>query len=253
MPERIRTIIIDDEPLARERIRTFIEMEPDFEIVAECGDGTAAIRDIDRFTPDLIFLDVQMPELGGFDVLTRMKPARPPEVIFVTAHDQYAVRAFEFHALDYLLKPYDRARFRETLTRARSSLIQRQAGASDTRLSELIDELTHKTDAPERLVVKSGGRILFLDIDEIDWIEASGNYVRFHIGNETHSVRETMGAIEQRLPSGMFVRIHRSTIVNRVRIKEMQPLSDGEYAVILKDGTDLRLSRSYRSAIDELT
>lgn len=249
---KIRTLIVDDEQLARERLRGFLSVEMDLEIVGECADGQAAVEAIERDEPDLLFLDVQMPELDGFGVLEAAKPAHPPVVIFTTAFSQHALRAFEVHALDYLLKPFDRDRVRVALDRARDRLRQSQAGALNAKLTALLAEMRPPTQAVDRLVVKTGGRVMLVRTADIDWVEAADNYVSLHVGAETHLLRETMGAIEARLDPKAFLRISRSTIVNVERIKELQPMFHGDYTVILRNGTRLSLSRSYRDKLQFL-
>jgi len=251
MPD-IRAILVDDEPLGRERIRTLLSDIPDFELVAECADGREALAAVERVRPDLMFLDVQMPELDGFDVLDALDPETRPFVIFVTAYDQYAIRAFDVHALDYLLKPFDRERFDQALARARASIAAGRDGLTQQRVLDLIEQLRVERGPLERLVVKSAGRIVFLRVEEIDWIEAAGNYLKIHAGAETHLHRETMNTMQQRLGADHFARIHRSTIVNLDRIRELQPAFHGEYVVILRDGTKLTLSRSHRDALAHL-
>jgi two-component system LytT family response regulator len=249
---KIRTLITDDEALARDRLRKLLEEETDVEIVGECADGRQALDFIQRESPDLVFLDVQMPELDGFGVLAALPAERLPAVVFVTAHDKFALRAFEVHAVDYLLKPFDRERFQTALRRARHHVQHRQSGELTQRLTALLAEIKPGVKHLERLAVKSGGRVLFLKTDEIDWIEAADNYVSLHVGNETHLHRETMSSLEELLPPAKFLRISRSTIVNVDRIKELQPLFHGEYAVLLRNGTRLTLSRSYRDKLNQL-
>ncbi len=222
------------------------------EVIGECGDPEKAIGFIKERNPDLVFLDIQMPGVDGFGVLESLAPQNVPAVIFVTAFDQYALRAFEVHALDYLLKPFDRARFRKALDRARVQ-IRHQSGATlDHRLTTLLDSLGNKPRQMDRVVIKSAGRIMFLRTDEIDWIEAADNYVRLHIGPESHLLRETLTSLETRLDATKFMRIHRSTVVNIDRMKELQPWFHGDYVVILQDGTRLNLSRTYRDRVIEL-
>jgi len=249
---KIRTLIVDDEPLARERLRTLIEEQEEVELIGECANGREALATIKREMPDLVFLDVQMPELDGFGVLSRLGSEKIPAIIFVTAHDKFALQAFEFHALDYLLKPFDRGRFQKALRRALDHIKRDQAGELKERLSALLGDLTPDSKYPERMAVKSSGRVIFLKIDDIDWVEAADNYVSLHIGAESHLHRETMSALEERLPPNKFLRISRSTIVNIDRIKELQPLFHGEYAVILRNGTRLTLSRSHRDKLNQL-
>jgi two-component system LytT family response regulator len=249
VPE-IRALIVDDEPLARERIRTLLEADEDVEVVGECSNGKEALVALEERTPDLVFLDVQMPDLDGFGVLAAADPDKLPAVIFVTAYDKYAVDAFEVHALDYILKPFDRDRFRKALDRAKARL--GDARELDLRLVSLLEELQDKKRHLKRFVIKSGGRILFVRTEEIDWIEAAGNYVELHVGKDSHLLRETMNKLESRLDSKTFIRIHRRTIVNLDRIKQFEGVSHGEYVVVLKDGTRLASSRGYREALQRL-
>ena len=249
----IRTCIIDDEPLARERIRTLLAQEPDVELVGESGDGGEAVETIRRAKPDLIFLDVQMPVMDGFGVLQTLGAEVPPAVIFCTAYDQYALQAFDVHALDYLLKPFNSRRFKKAMDRARLELMKDGASpAMNEKLLSLLETLRNEKKNPERLVLKSSGRVSFLKVEEIDWIEAEGNYVRLHTGNISHLLRETMKGIEAKLDPERYIRIHRSTIVNTDRIKELQPLFHGEYAVILRDGPRLTASRGPENKLRRL-
>jgi two-component system LytT family response regulator len=248
---KMRTLVVDDEPMARERIMSLLQHEADIEIVGECSDGPQAIAAIHHQAPDLVFLDVQMPGIDGFGVISAIGPERLPIVIFVTAYDEYALKAFEVHALDYLLKPFGRDRFQQTLTHARASLERRRAGELGRRLLALVNDIKPEAPKFDRLVVKSGGRVFFLRSEDIDWIEAAGNYVRLHLGEEAHLFRETMNRMESRLDSRRFVRIHRSRIVNTERIKELQPWFNGEYVVVLTNGKRLPLSRGYRDKLQE--
>jgi two-component system LytT family response regulator len=242
---------VDDEPIARERILALLQQENDVEVIGQCADGVQAVSAIQQQSPDLVFLDVQMPGCDGFGVIQNIGADRMPTVVFVTAYDEYALRAFEVHALDYLLKPFGKDRFQETLKHARESLERRRAGDLGRRLLALVHDLKPEQQRLDRLVVKSGGRVFFLRTDEIDWIEAAGNYVRLHLGEESHLFRETMNGMESRLDGRRFVRIHRSRIVNTERIKELQPWFNGEYVVILRNGTRLTLSRGYREKLQE--
>ena len=248
---RVRVLVADDEPLARERLRTLLAREDWVEVIAECPNGTDAIDAISRLQPDLVFLDVQMPGASGFEVIEAIGPARMPLVVFVTAFDQYALRAFDVHALDYLLKPFDRERFHEALVRARQHLERRTNGDLERRLLELVQDLTPATQRLERFVIKAGGRVFFVRSDEIDWIEAAGNYVKLHVGSDSHLFRETMNSVESRLNPDIFFRIHRSHIVNIERVKELQPWFNGEYVVFLRSGTRLTLSRGYREKLQD--
>jgi two-component system LytT family response regulator len=247
----IRTLIVDDEPLARQRLRDLLEAEPDIELVGECADGGEAVAAIGERKPDLVFLDVQMPVLDGFGVLEALAAERLPVVVFVTAHDRYALRAFDVRALDYLLKPFDRDRFAKALERARAQVRQDQSADVSQRLLALLEDVKGTRKPLDRLVIKSGGRVSFVRTDEIDWIEAAGNYVKIHVQEEAHLLRETIGGLEARLESERFLRIHRSIIVNIDRIRELQPGFHGDQVVILRDGTELPLSRGYRDKLQE--
>jgi len=277
---KIRALIVDDEPLARERIRSLLHDESDIELSGEFENGSLAVDAIRKDAPDLLFLDVQMPEMDGFGVLRAIGPERVPAVIFVTAYDEYALRAFDANAMDYLLKPFDQERFRRSLERARALLQLDRAGRLNDKLQALMtylnldpSQLSQLSQPPassaasasgthgnghshalqsDRLVVKSGGRVYFLKTDEIDWVEAAGNYVRLHVSKDSHLMRETMNGIEARLDTRSFMRIHRSTLVNLERIKELQPLFHGDYVVLLRDGTRLTLSRGYRDKLQQV-
>ena len=249
---KIKTLIVDDEPLARERIKRFLKKETDIEIVGECADGLEAVEKIRQLKPHLVFLDIQIPELDGFGVLEEVGVGEMPAVIFVTAYDQYALKAFDFHALDYLLKPYDAERFGRAVERARTQILSGQSSDIDQRLLSLLENLKTEQKYLERLMIKSQGRVFFLRAEEIDWIEAEGNYVRLHVGKESHLLRETMNHLASRLDPAKFLRIHRSTLVHIERIKELQPMFSGDYTVILRDGTELTLSRTYRDNFLEL-
>ena len=249
---KIRTLIVDDEPLARDKVKRFLRDETDLEIVGECGDGKEAVSAIKNLKPDLVFLDIQMPEMNGFQVLQTIGPERLPVVIFATAYDQYAIQAFDVHALDYLLKPFNRERFRRAVGRARKQLEPQSGEDLDKRLRALLADLKTDKKYLERLVIKSVGRVFFIKINEIDWIEAAGNYVKLHVGRESHMLRETMNGLEAKLDPDKFLRIHRSTLVNIDRIKELHPLFSGDYTVVLQNGAQLTLSRSYRDRLLEL-
>jgi two-component system, LytTR family, response regulator len=249
---KIRTLIVDDEPLARRGIRAQLDEEADIEIVSECRNGLEAVAAIEEQSPDLVFLDVQMPELDGFGVLEAVGVDRMPVVIFVTAYDQYALRAFEVHALDYLLKPVDAERFASALQRARKQIEHHNVQDLNQRLQSFLDDVQAKQKFTERLVIKSGGRIFFLNVQEIDWIEAADNYVRLHVGRDSHLLRETMNHLEKRLDPDRFLRVHRSRIINIRQIKELQPLFRGEYDIMLQDGTRLESGRGYRDKLQKL-
>jgi two-component system LytT family response regulator len=249
---KIRTLIVDDEPLARERLRQLLQEEAGIEIVGECANGREALKTMKKESPDLLFLDVQMPELDGFGVVADLPKEKLPVIIFVTAYDRFALRAFEVHALDYLLKPFDRERFQAALRRAIHQIKRSQPEELSRRLSELLQDLQPERESMDRLAIKAEGRVLLIKIDEIDWIEAADNYVNIHVGNESHLHRETMAALEAKLSPKKFFRISRSTIVNVERIRELQPMFHGDYVVILKNGTRLNLSRSYREKLNQI-
>jgi len=248
----IRTLIVDDEPLARRGIRALLEEEKDVDVISECRNGREAVAAIEEQQPDLVFLDVQMPGLNGFEVLEAIGADRMPAVIFVTAYDKYALRAFDVHALDYLLKPLDGERFTRALQRARTRIEGKSIRDLSRTLQSLLDDLKSQQKYTERLVIKSGGRIFFVGVAEIDWIEAADNYVRLHAGPDAHLLRETMNSLEKRLDPGQFLRIHRSRMVNIQRIKELQPLFRGEYDVRLTDGTRLESGRGYKERLQKL-
>lgn len=252
MPTRkLTALIVDDEPLARERLMGLLSAEPDIEVLGECRDGEEAVGVIHDRHPDLVLLDVEMPKMNGFQVIDTIGPDEMPMVIFVTAYDQHAIHAFEVRALDYLLKPFDRTRFTDALQRARTQIEAQTTGDLGRRLIALMKDMKRESPKTDRLVVKSGGRLFFLRADEIDWIEAAGNYVRLHVGSQAHLLRETMNGIEARLDSERFFRIHRCRIVNVERIQEMQPWLNGEYSVVLRSGVRLTLSRGYRERLQQ--
>ena len=230
---KIRTLIVDDEPLARSNLSVLLRRDPEIEIIGECGSGADALVAIRNAVPDLLFLDVQMPEYDGFDILERLGNALPSAIIFVTAYDQYALRAFEAGALDYLLKPFDDSRFDRAMDRAKQRILREKA-------------LPRKLD---RLAIKSVGQVCFVNVAEIDWIEASDYYVCLHVGPKTHLLRRSMAELEEELDSEIFCRIHRSTIVNLKRVRSLELGAEGEYEVLIEGGTALRLSRRYRKEL----
>ena len=244
-------VIVDDEPLARRGVRARLSAFPDLEIVAECPDGTSAVETIRRLSPELVFLDVQMPGMTGFEVLQALSDAPLPAIIFLTAYDSYALKAFEVHALDYLLKPIDDERFKAAVDRALRQLSLEQADTLESRLRSLLEQQVPGSFA-DRFAVKTGRRVVFVHADEIDWIEAAGDYASLHVGRRTHLVRETLQNLEKRLDPTRFVRIHRSTIVATSRVHEMESLPNHEFRVRLADGTELRASRTYSSAFENL-
>lgn len=248
--DRIRAIIVDDEPLARERIRSLLEDESDFEILAECANGKEAIGAIESLEPDLVFLDVQMPAMDGFEVLASLDQETLPSVVFVTAYDQYAVKAFEVHALDYLLKPFDGNRFSSALDRARKQVERARSGLARTELIDLVKEMRSEQPGQQRLLIKTEGKVVFVSTDQIGWVEAAGNYVRVHTRDDVYLMRETMSGMVSRLPRDRFVRIHRSTMVNFDDIKELLPTFNNEFMVVLRSGEKLKLSRKYRPDLE---
>ncbi|MFL6299393.1 MAG: LytR/AlgR family response regulator transcription factor [Terriglobales bacterium] len=245
----IQTLIVDDEPLARDRVRQLLHTDPEFQVAGECRNGAEAVEAIRKARPDLIFLDVQMPEVDGFGVIEAIGARNMPAVIFVTAYDKYALRAFDENALDYLLKPYDERRFQRAVQRVKDHLHRGNSGDVAQRMLAMLQDVSPERKAMDRLVIKSDGRVVFLKTREVDYAEAAGNYLSLHVGKDTYLIRETMNAFEARLDPEKFLRIHRSTIVNIERIKEVQPWFKGEYVVTLRDGTELSLSRTYRDKL----
>ena len=255
----IRTVIADDEPLARERMRQLLRNHADIQILAECVDGRETVDAIRAHLPDLVFLDVRMPEMDAFGVIEEIGAEHFPEVVFVTAYDQYAVRAFEVRALDYLLKPIGRERFARALERARSRMNGNGHGAGAAeqgelaqKLRSLIDEAKTEPEYLERLLIRKGERMVLVRLDEVDWIDGAGNYLELHAGKTTYLLRHTLSGLESRLDPHSFLRIHRSTIVNVDRISELHPTFAGDYVVTLRDGTQLSLSRTYRGKVEQL-
>ena len=252
----MRAIIADDERLAREKLRILLASEPNIKLVAECHDGQQALSAIRTYRADLLLLDIQMPGMDGFQVLNELSPEEMPVVIFTSAYDQYAIRAFEAHALDYLLKPFDQERLHHAIERARLELNKSRDREITHRILDLLSQVkSEMLPAPSsegRLVIRAKGRVVFLNLSEIDWIEASANYVRLNVGKESHLFRETIGRVSERLNPNHFVRVHRSTIVNVRKIKELIPVNSGEYIVVLKSGKELSCSRSYRAALESM-
>jgi two-component system, LytTR family, response regulator len=251
MVPTIRTIIADDEALARQKLRILLATEPGIHIVAECKNGQETAGALRTHKPDLLLLDVQMPDADGFEVLKTIAPQDMPTVIFTTAYDHYAIKAFEAHALDYLLKPFDQERLHNAIERACAEFLKARDPEFTKHLLALLAE-TKSESAAERLVIRAGGRVLFLETDEIEWIEAAANYVRLHAGKQSYLLRGSVGRIAERLDPTQFVRIHRSTIVNVGNIKELQPCNSGEFMVILRSGKELSCSRGYRSGLQNL-
>lgn len=256
---QIRTLIIDDEPLGRDGVRVLLQRDADIDIIGECASGAEAVEAIRRLLPDLIFLDVQMPGMNGFEVLAQIPPEQMPMVIFVTAFDQHALQAFEVHALDYLLKSYTDERFAAALQRAKQHIQQKHVNEVSQRLMAMLDANAKATSSVEdkksylnRLIVKTGGRVFFLKTNEIDWIEAADYYVYLHAGGKSHLLRETMSNLEKQLEPAKFQRIHRSIIVNLDRVKELQTNASGDYVVVLRDGAQLKMSRGHRQKLESM-
>ncbi len=246
---KIRALIVDDELLARKFIRRMLKHEPDWELVGEASNGKEAVDTIKLQKPDLVFLDVQMPEMDGFAVLEAVGLGQLPEIVFTTAYEAYAIRAFELHALDYLLKPFDQQRFRDAIKHAKERLHSRQQEDGRRQIGALLERMNSKQPYLDRLIIKADGRITFLSTHEIDWIEADDKYVHLHTSKGARMVRQTLTAMETQLDPAKFVRIHRSTMVNVERIKELQPLFNGEYSLHLEDKTRLTLSRTYKDKL----
>jgi len=244
----IRALIVDDEALARERVRSLLQAATGVTVLGECMGGREAVEAILEQSPDLVFLDVQMPDLDGFQVLEAVGDDRLPAVVFVTAHDEYALRAFDVHAVDYLLKPIEPERFAKMLARVRENL----GDKGDRRIESLLDALATRNLPLDRLVIRSRGKVSFLKPSEIDWVEADGKHVRLHVGREAHVVRQQLQRLEPRLAPHGFVRVHRSAIVNVDRIKELEPWFHGEYVVVLKDGTKLTSSAAHSEALHRI-
>lgn len=240
---KIRALIVDDEPLARQRVRALLGEEPEIEVIGESADGFDAVDQIRATRPDLVFLDVQMPDRDGFEVLRRVPQALLPVVIFTTAYDQHALRAFEVNALDYLLKPFKPSRFKEALQRARDLMASKQAGVAARRLLALLGQTPPTAGHLTRLAVKTPGKVTFVELDQIHAIEAAGKYAVVHVGTQNHVLRETMSSFESHLPPQQFLRISRSVIVNMDQIQELQPMFKGENLVVLKNGKSYPTTR----------
>lgn len=261
--EVIKTLIVDDERLARETLRLLLENHKQFEIVGECKNGREAASMIQKENLDLVFLDIQMPEMNGFEVIEEVGADKMPVVVFVTAYDQYALQAFEARALDYLLKPFDDERFEQALERASERIRQRQVGELSTKLVDLIGSRTDPAEIDasnepakgsylERIMIKERGSIFFIKVDEIDWIEAAGDYVSIHTDSKSHLLRETMSGLIKKLHPRQFVRVHRSSIVKIDSIRELKPYFHGDYVIILKNGKELKLSRRYWEQVEKV-
>lgn len=253
----IRTLIVDDEPLARRTLRDLLQADAEIEIIGECSSGLAAINFISKQPPDLLFLDIQMPGMNGFEVLAKIEHERIPAIVFVTAFDQYALKAFEVHALDYLLKPFTDQRFSETLRQAKTHVEMREVNKLSQGLMALLKDqaavLAGGTAKPRsflsRFTIRSGSRVVFINASDVDWIAADNYYIKLHVGGKSHLLRISMNELEEKLDPKKFLRIHRSTIINFDRVKELHQNPNGEYIVVLKTGTELKLSRSRRERL----
>ncbi len=249
---KIRSLIVDDEPLARKVLSNLLQNEPDIEVLGECADGQEALAAIRKQAPDLVFMDVEMPGLNGFATIKEVDDQQKPVFVFVTAHEKFAAQAFDAQAADYLVKPFDKDRFHTAIERAKELVKEGKAQKLGKLIPSLLSYFKPETKRADRLIVKSGGRILFLKATDVDWIEAADNYVNLHVGKEAYMLRETMTALEARLTPDQFVRISRSAIVNIEQIRELKPLFHGDYAVILRNDTQLTLSRSHRAKLQQL-
>ena len=252
MTIKIRTLIIDDMPLARERIRRVLSYDADIEIVGECVDGKQAVDGIRNLNPDLVFLDIHMPEMSGFDVIEKVSVDKMPVIVFVTAYDEFALRAFEVHAFDYLLKPFEMERMQETIARAKELIQKGNNSNLDQRLSDLIKTVRKSEKYLKRLAIKSRDKSVLLMVEEIDYIVSDGNYLYIHFGGKSHLIRASLQYFETRLDPEKFVRIHRSTIINVDSVKEMHPLFNGDQLIVMKDKKQLNLSRKYRDRLNRL-
>lgn len=253
MTTKFRTLIVDDMLLARKRLRRVLSKDSEIEIVGECADGKEAVEAVRELKPDLMFLDVQMPETDGFQAVAEIGVENAPVTVFVTAFDHFALRAFEVHALDYLLKPFDVERLKKTVERAKELIRNRETdNPADKRLIALLKDIKNEPKYLKRLTVRSRGKTVFVAVDDIDYIEAEGNYLSVQTGKEAHLIRSAMHQFENRLDPEKFARIHRSTIINIDRVKEMHPLFNGDQSVIMKNGKELVLSRNYRDRLKDL-
>ena len=252
----IRTVIADDEHLARRKLRVLLDAEPGVQVVAECQDGQQTVNAVQTHRPDLLLIDIRMPDMDGFQVLKQIAPDEMPVVVFTTAYDQFAIRAFEAHALDYLLKPFDGERLHHAVERARAELLKLHDRDLTGRILDLLaknmEPKMESKQGDDRMVIRAGGKVVFLDVKEIDWIEAAANYVKLNVGKDSYLLREGIGSISERLDPDRFVRIHRSVIVNVRKIKELQPCESGEYIAVLRNGKELSCSRGYRTQLQRL-
>jgi two-component system LytT family response regulator len=246
----VRVLVVDDEPLAWDCVRCALQEEPSLEIIGECGSGEEAVAAIEKLHPDLVFLDVNMPGMDGFDVVERIGPESMPGVVFVTAHDDHALRAFEMHALDYVLKPFTDERLRESVRHARERLSDQKKRDEGEKLAALLGQIRDSREVyTKRFSVRDGDRVHFVDVEDVDWLEASGNYVIFHVGGDEYRLRVSLRRVLERLDPLSFVRVHRSTAVNVERVREVQRWFGGDYLAILEDGVRIRVSRTYKDSL----
>lgn len=253
MDKKIRTVVVDDEPLACKRLEKLLKEDEEIDLLSLCANGKEAIKTINASEPDLVFLDIQMPEINGFEVLQQIEVEKVPLIIFVTAYDEYALKAFDVHALDYLLKPFKKERFYESLDRAKKALQKDNRAQINGNIESLLAYLDESGDPLTRILVKSSGRYFFLKTSDIDWIESAGNYVRIHSKGENYLIRETMINMEKKLNSDTFFRIHRSTIINVEKVKELEQWFHGDYQVIMYDDQKLTMSRNYKELLEKFS
>lgn len=242
-------IIVDDEPLARKRIQSLLEQDAEIKILKVCANGKEAIEAVNEQLPDMLFIDIQMPELNGFEVVQALESKSIPAIIFVTAYDEFALKAFEVHAIDYLLKPFENERFFATVNRAKSLIKSNEPLDINEKVAQLVEELTAKKQFIKRIMVKNSDKVFFIEVDEIDYLESSGNYVKIHSGGKHQLVRDTLTNMMNNLDPEIFFRVHRTTVVNIQKVKELQPWFHGDYLVVMKDGTKLNMSRNYKEIL----
>jgi two-component system LytT family response regulator len=257
--KKIKTLIVDDEPLARQTIKDLLVDDPEIEIIGECSSGPEAVNFIRQQSPDLLFLDIQMPGMNGFETLAKIEYERIPAIIFVTAFDQYALKAFDVHALDYLLKPFTDKRFKESLRQAKTNVELRELNRLSQSLLALLADRAGSETSPvkretflKRFMIRAGGKVAFIKTSDVDWISADDYYIKVHVAGKSHLLRISMNELEEKLDPRTFLRIHRSTIVNLERVKELHQNPNGEYVAVLKDGTQLKLSRNRRERLEVL-
>lgn len=248
---KIRTLIVDDMKLARERLKYALAADTNIEIVGECANGREAVASINALRPELVFLDVQMPKMGGFEVVEAIGAEQMPTVVFVTAYDEFALKAFEINALDYLLKPFDEERLMKTVARVKRQIREKERGDIDERLMQLLGKVANTPNYLKRISVKTAQHTILVLTEDIDWISAAGNYLELHCGKDVYLIRERLHQLEQKLDSRQFARIHRSTIVNIDRIKALHPMFNGDQIIILQNGAKLNLSRTYHEKLLE--